>query len=222
MSNAFCCCFSYHALPKLHYTEKWYKLVAAKRRAQEEGISVWEAECHLDSNLFLDEYPWWRAYGPQYPCILQRMFVHAEVVGQKECERSICWDCWPLVPRANTEGEAPAIQRVGFRTIREEIWVIYNEVYQMKRLLGPPPYGLKKMEALDREVCNSLEEQMWQRWGSARLQKEPEGGTTGILQPSCQSKSPWRTQVRGKDPHVHALAEAREVHWRPPTSWSRI
>ena len=84
MSNVFHCCFSYHALLELHYTDKWHKMVTVKKWAQEEGISLWEAECCLDSDLFLDEYPQWRADGPQHPYILQRMFVHVEVVGWKE------------------------------------------------------------------------------------------------------------------------------------------
>ena len=115
---------------------------------------------------------------------------------------------------ANAEAEVPAIQMVGFRTTREEIQGIYNEVYQLKRLPSPPPYGPEQMEALDWEICTSLGEQMQQRQGSTRPEKEPERGATGILQPSCQSKSPQRNWVRGKDPHNHALAEAREVHQR--------
>ena len=61
-------------------------MAAAKKWAQEEGISVWEADCHLDSELFLDEYPRWRPDSPQHPYILQQMFTHAEEVGQKEQE----------------------------------------------------------------------------------------------------------------------------------------
>ena len=55
---------------------------------------------------------------------------------------------------------------------------------------------------------------MQRRWGTTRPEKEPERGARGILQPSCQSESPWRTWVRGKDPHNHALTEAREAHQR--------
>ena len=61
-------------------------MAATKRQAQEEGISVWEVDHSLDSELFLDEYPRWRADGPQCPYILQQMFAHAEEVGQKEQE----------------------------------------------------------------------------------------------------------------------------------------
>ena len=45
-------------------------MAAAKKWAQEEGISMREAEQYLDSENFLDEYPRWRADGPQRPCIL--------------------------------------------------------------------------------------------------------------------------------------------------------
>ena len=45
-----------------------------------------EAEHHLDSNFFLDDYHWWKAEGLQYTCILQNMFMHAEAVGWKKCE----------------------------------------------------------------------------------------------------------------------------------------
>ena len=119
----------------------------------------------------------------------------------------------PSVPRPNTEA-VPAIWMVGFRTTREEIWGIYNEVYQLRRLPCTPPYGLEQMEALDQEIWTSLEEQMWQRWGSTRPERVPERGTTGILWPICQTESPWRTWVRDEYPHDHALTEAREVHWK--------
>ena len=49
LCNVFCCCFSYHALLELHYADKWHKMAATKKQAQEEGIPVWEAEHHLDS-----------------------------------------------------------------------------------------------------------------------------------------------------------------------------
>ena len=39
--NIFHCCFSYHVLLELHYSNKWNKSAAAKKQAQAEGISVW-------------------------------------------------------------------------------------------------------------------------------------------------------------------------------------
>ena len=70
------------------------------------------------------------------------------------------------------------------------------------------------MEAFDQEICASLEEWMWQRWGTARLEEDLERDTTSILWPSNWTESPCRTQVRSEDPHDHALIEAREVHQR--------
>ena len=65
------------------------------------------------------------------------MFAHAEEAGQKEHEQTIHWGNQQLVCRAGAEAKTLAIQIVGFRTTREEIQGIYNEVYQQKRLLGP-------------------------------------------------------------------------------------
>ena len=72
----------FHALLEVHYEDKWHKLIVAKKQAQDEGISVWDVECHLDADLFLDKYPWWEVSGPQCPFMLQRMFVHAKTMGR--------------------------------------------------------------------------------------------------------------------------------------------
>ena len=75
-------------------------------------------------------------------------------------------------------------------------------------------YGSAWMEVLDQEICASLEEWMWGRWGTARLEEDLGGATASILWPNCQTKSHCRTWVRGKDPHDQALNEARETHHR--------
>ena len=101
---------------------------------------------------------------------------------------------------------------VGFRTTWEEVQGIYNEVSQQKSLQGPPLYGPEWMEALAWEICTSLEEQTWQRWGITRLEEDLRGATVSILWPSCQAKSYCQTQVRNENPHDQALKEAREAH----------
>ena len=126
-------------------------MAAAKKWAQEEGISVWEVDCQLDSELFLNEYPRWRADGPQHPCILQRMFAYTKELRLKEHEWTIHQGHQQPVPWEDAEAKTLAIQMVEFQTIWEEV-----KVYQQKRLLGPPPYGSEQMEALDREICASL------------------------------------------------------------------
>ena len=60
------------------------KTVAAKKLAQETGISVREAERQMDAYLFLVEIPRWESGGLHCPYLLQRMFTQAENAGWKE------------------------------------------------------------------------------------------------------------------------------------------
>ena len=90
--------------------------MATKKWAQDEAILVWEVEHCLDVDLFLDEYPWWEASGPQCPFILQRMFVHAKTTGQKEMEWAICQGCQQVLPGLDAKADIPAIQVMGFKT----------------------------------------------------------------------------------------------------------
>ena len=48
----------------MKYYDKFHKSMAAKGQVKDEGLSIGEAECHLDAGLFLDEYPRWKAGGP--------------------------------------------------------------------------------------------------------------------------------------------------------------
>ena len=140
------------------------------------------------------------------------MFTYAKGVGCKECKWTIHWGHQQPVPREESEAKTQAVQMVGFWTTWEEVEGIYNEVFQQKRLLGTPLYGLEQMEALDWEIFASLEEQMWKRLGTDRLEEDLRGATASILLPSCQAESCSWTQVRNKDPHDQVLKEAREAH----------
>ena len=193
--NVFLCCFSYHALLELCYSGKWNKSAAAKKWTQAEGISVWEVEQCLDADAFLDEYPRWKASCSQCPVILQRMFSHAQMAGQKELEWAICHGHWQSCPGLDARVEVTAVQLVGFKTTRDEIWELYNNVSQLKRSPGPLPYGPEQTEELVQEICTSLKEQMQWRWGSAQPKEEPEQGPTS------------RMQVEGGDSCNHALAK---------------
>ena len=106
---------------ELHYTGKWNKLAAAQKQAQAEGISVQEAEQHLDIDLFLDECPHQKASSPQHSVILQGMFAHAKMAGQKEFEWAICHGHWQSYPGLDAKVEVPAIQLVGFKTTGDKI-----------------------------------------------------------------------------------------------------
>ena len=103
---------------------------------------------------------------------------------------------------------------VGFWTTWEEIQGIYNEVYQQKGLLHPTPYGPGWMEALDQEICASLEEWTLWRWGTTKLEEDLQGATVPILQPSHQTEFCHQTQGRNEESHDQALSEAREAYQR--------
>ena len=127
----------------MQYEDEWHKSLAAKECAKEEGLSIWEAECHLDMEFFLNEYPWWDVRGPHHPFILQRMFVHAAESGQKEAERLIHCGHWHGLPRLDPEVDVPAVQLVGYQTHREDIGDLFHQVYMLKRLPRPPLCGPK-------------------------------------------------------------------------------
>ena len=152
-------------------------MAAAQKLAQEEGIPVEEAECHLDSKLFLDEYPRWKADSPQCPCILQRMFACIEEAGCKECKWTIHQGHQQPVPREEAEVKTLAVQMMRFQTTWEEVQGIYNKVYQ-KTGYQAPSYGPELMKVLDWEICASLEEQMQWRWSTARLKEDLRGAIT--------------------------------------------
>ena len=44
--------------------------------------------------------------------------------------------------------------------MRDEIWGLYNEVYQLKRSLGPLPCSLEEAEELTQEILSSLKEHL--------------------------------------------------------------
>ena len=114
---------------------------------------MWGEEQFLDVDLFLDEYPWWKASSLQCPVILQGMFAHAAMAGQKEFKWAICHGCQQSYPGLDAKTEVPTIQLVGFKTTRDEIWELYNNVYQLRR--SP---GLECTEELVQEICTSLKE----------------------------------------------------------------
>ena len=128
---------SYHVLLELQYQDKWHKSLAVKEQAKKEGLSICEVECHLDAELFLDEYPQWDVRGLHHMFILQRMFVHTTESGWKEVERLICCSCWHDLPRLDPRTDASAIQLMEYQTSREEIRELFHQVYMLKRLPGP-------------------------------------------------------------------------------------
>ena len=78
VSDAYCCCFSYHTLFDLKYNHRVGKTTTVKKLGEEKGISVCKAERRLDANLFLDKLPRWEPGRFHCPYLYQRMFAHVE------------------------------------------------------------------------------------------------------------------------------------------------
>ena len=120
--NVLCCCFSYHALLSLHYETCLAKTAAAKKLAQEVGISVREVERCLEADVFLDKYLRWEPGGIHHPFLLQWMFSHAEAAGQKEQDHAICWGCWQPLPKRDLSAEVPPKKRFEGCTMKYISW----------------------------------------------------------------------------------------------------
>ena len=81
---------SYSILLTLHYGGRVERSQVAQERAEEKGISFKESEQMVDSELFLDEYPWWGLGTPHQSVVLHKMFLHTAGQGQKEVECMFC------------------------------------------------------------------------------------------------------------------------------------
>ena len=53
------------------------KSCMACHQAEEEGLSIREVERVIESEMFLDEYPWWELRTPHWTVIFHEMFLHA-------------------------------------------------------------------------------------------------------------------------------------------------
>ena len=141
-----------------------HKSLAPKEQAKEEGLSIWEAEHHLDEEVFLNEYPWWDVRGLHCPLILQWISVHAAESGWKEAERLIWLGHWQGFPGLDSEVDASTIQLVGYQMSREEIGDLYHQAYMLKRLPRPPPYEPKWAWEVMRDILSSLKDHLrWRR-----------------------------------------------------------
>ena len=113
------------------------------------GISVGEAERHLDPYLFLDEYPRWKSGGPHCQYILQWIFAHVEAAEQKEYDHRIWQGCQQSMPKQDPSMETPTANLVGYKTTQEESFALYQEVYQLKRAPGMIPCDPE----MEEEIC---------------------------------------------------------------------
>ena len=134
------------------------KFLTAKEQANKEGLSVWEVECHIDVELFLEGQARWEEDSPHCLIILHEMFQYALEQGQKEAECMIHQGCQHGLLKPGPKVDVSAIWLVGPQTSREEFKSLYYEVYQLQRLPGSPTVELEQVEELVAEVVSSLED----------------------------------------------------------------
>ena len=91
-----------------------------KKHVTKEGLSVWETECHMDVELFLEGQARWEMDSPHHLVILHTMFQHTSEQGWKETEHMICWGHWHGLLKLDPKVDIPAIQLVEPQTSREE------------------------------------------------------------------------------------------------------
>ena len=163
--------------------------LAAKEWTSMEGHSVWEMECHMDVEMFLDGCAGWEVVNPHWPIILHGMFQHAVEQGQKELECMICWGHWHGLPKLDPQVEVSAIQLVWPQTNEEDIRALYYVAYQLRRLPGSLHWGLGQMKEMTTEIMSSLEDHLKQKEGKS-LQRIEEPGLADIWPP--RSKTPRR------------------------------
>ena len=156
----FCYLFSYPSLLELHYGGRLRKSQTTREQVREAGLSIREAECRIDTELFLNEYTWWELGTPHRSIILYEMFLHAAKWGWNEVERLIHWgSMW----RPDLEADQSALELVGYWTSHKEIWDIYHSVYLLRRSPGLPPCRSQQRRKAICNILSSLKSQLHQK-----------------------------------------------------------
>ena len=101
------------------------------------------------------------------------MLIQAENTGQKEynCLQLRGWQ--QSTCQQDASMEAYTVDLVGYKTSREEIFNLYQEVYQLKRTPEAIPGDPDEAEKTCQEILDSLKECLWHRQGPAHLEQEP-------------------------------------------------
>ena len=180
----------------LRYGDRMEKSHMALRRVEEEGLSIREAERVIESEMFLDEYPWWELGTPHWAVILHKMFLHAAEWGRKEAKHMCCWGHQSHILEPNPKADQSAMELVGYWMSRQEVQDIYHSVYLLQRCPGSPSCGVLRRRAIQ-DILSSL--QAWvQRLtysaetegpgahGGKKVGTEPLQSYEAALQAACQ------------------------------------
>ena len=67
--------------------------------------------------------------------------------------------------------ETPAVEWVGYRTTHEEVFNLYQEIYQLKRTPGLVPGDQEVVDQIHQEILDSLKEHIWHRQSPTQLEE---------------------------------------------------
>ena len=142
------------------YGDRMEKSWVTHCQAEEEGLSFREAERVIESEFFLDEYPWWGLGTPHQTVILHEMFLHAAEWRWKEAEHMCCWGHQSNIPEPSPKADQSAMELVGYWTSRREIKDVNHSMYLLRRSLGSPSCGQSRRRRAIQDILSSLQTQL--------------------------------------------------------------
>ena len=151
----------------IKYTHRVWKITKAKRLAIEMDISVREAKWRLNAKLFLDKIPRWQPGGPHCTLLYQKMFEHVRVVGLRAYHHGIHPGHWQPSPERSPKMGVSAVGLLTTEMTLEEILVLYQEVYQLKREPGGVQCCSCAAEEAHAKIIEVLKACLWCRQGSS-------------------------------------------------------
>ena len=153
----------------LTYGGRMEKTWEAHHMAEQEGFSFREAEQVVETNLFLDEYPWWNIGSPHWSVILHEMFLHVASQGQKEAEHMCHWGCQGSIREPSSEADQSVLHLIGYHTSQKELRDVYHSVYLLNRAPGFPTCGEVKRRRAIQEILSSLQDRLRRLTSSAEV-----------------------------------------------------
>ena len=138
----------------MRYWDRMEKSHVAHCQAEEEGLSIREAERVIKSEMFLDKYPQWELGIPHGTVILHEMFLQW---GQKEAECMCHWGHQSCIPEPNSKSDQSTMELVGYRMSRQEMWDVYHSVYLLWRCSGSPSCGALQRRRAIQDILSSLQ-----------------------------------------------------------------
>ena len=120
-------------------------------------------EWWLDADIFFDEFLKWGPQSLQRPFILHQMFYHVATHDKREHDRAIHQGQRQPSPKWDLKAEAPTMDLIWPGMLWADIRNIYNDVYQLRRLLGESSCDDTMAEKICQSILESVKEHLWCR-----------------------------------------------------------